>query len=61
MPAIVIDKDGYQIVRTEGNVVNKTSIKLEDTVVSVPPTGFKKVSNIYIEPISGKLVVIYEE
>ena len=61
MSTVVIDKDGYQIVRTEGDVVNRTSIKLEDTVISVPPDGFKKALNIYVEPVSGQLVVVIEK
>ena len=34
--------------------------KSKDTVISEPPEEFKKISNIYIEPISGKLVIEYE-
>ena len=60
MPTIIIDKDGYHIVRTEGDVVTRTSVKLTDCAVSVPPNGFKKVLNIYVEPVSGQLVVIHE-
>ena len=61
MSVVEIDKQEGYIVRTEDAVVNRTSITMADTVVSVAPTGFRKVTNIYIEPVSGKLVVIYEE
>ena len=60
MPVIIIDKDGYHIVKTEGEVVTRTSIRLEDTVISVPSEGFKKITNIYIEPESGQLVIVHE-
>jgi len=61
MPTIIIDKQEGYIVRTEGDVVNRTSITMADTVISVAPDNCRKVTNIYIEPVSGKLVVIHEE
>ena len=60
MPTLIIDKDGGYITIAEGDVKTRTSIKLADCVVSVPSSEFKKVTNIYVEPDSGKLVIIHE-
>jgi len=32
-----------------------------DVVVSTPPETFKKITDIYVDPETGKLVVIHEE
>lgn len=48
---IFITKDGHEIGRTH---------TYKDTVISVPPDGFKKVTNIYYDPDTGKLVVVYK-
>ena len=37
------------------------SKSVDNKVASEPPVDFKKVHNIYIEPTSGKLVVIHDE
>ena len=49
-----VDSGGMDITDSRGN---KKHIPV---VFSSPPVGFKKVINIYIEPASGKLVVIHE-
>lgn len=59
MPAIIIEKTGDYITRTNGEVVNRTSIKLSDTIVSVPPEGMKAVTNIYFDPSIEKVVIVY--
>lgn len=48
---IHIIKDGHDLGRTH---------KYADTVISVPPDGYKKVKNIYFNPTTGKLVVVYK-
>jgi len=60
MPTLIIDKDGGYITKTENGVVNRTSIKLVDCVVSVPPSNFRKITNSYVEPNTGKLIIIHE-
>jgi len=52
------DGDLLDIETNEGTV--RRTIKYEDTVVSIPPTGSKKVENIYIDPATNKLTVVYE-
>ncbi len=60
MPTVEIDKDGgYIVVATDG-IVNRRSIKLADTVVSVPPEGMKKIKNIYFDSNTGKVVITYD-
>ena len=60
MPITAVDKIENIIQTTEDGKYKGRTARMADTVVSVAPTGFKKVSNIYIEPDSGKLIVIYE-
>lgn len=56
-----VDKEGIHIIRTDsdGNVLHST-VTGDDVVVSVPPTGYTKVVNIYYDSSTGKLVVVYE-
>ena len=61
MPTIEIDKDSDSIIFIEDGKRSSQSIRKEDTVISVAPTSFKKILNIYIEPETGKLVVVHEE
>lgn len=52
--------DGYLIATDDQG--NKTKFLLNAAaVVSSAPAGFKKVTDIYVEPVSGQLVVIHEE
>ena len=43
-------------------IFSNTIFQSKDTVQSEPPaTEFRKVVNVYIEPVTGQLVVIYEK
>lgn len=48
-----------QIIR-DGKYTGMT-VSMADTVISVPPEGYRKVYNIYIDPVTEKLVVSYED
>ena len=61
MAVTIIDKQEDMIFTTEDGKTSGRSVRLTDCVISAPPEGFKKITNIYIEQVSGKLVVIYEE
>ena len=56
-----VDKEGIHIIRTDdtGKVLHST-VTGDDVVVSVPPTGYKKVVNIYYDSDNDRLVVVYE-
>ena len=43
------------------NIFSNTIFASKDIIESDPPETFKKVTNIYVEPETGKLVVIHEE
>jgi len=61
MPITSVDLQGDSIVIIEDGRTRAQTVRREDTVISVVPSSeFKKITNIYIEPISGKLVVIHE-
>ena len=60
MPITYVDKVEGIVQIVEDGAYKGRTIRFADTVISVPPEGFKKVTNIYIEPVTGKLVVIHE-
>jgi len=60
MPTVEIDKEGGNIVFTTDGKVLRKSIVREDTVVSVPLDGYKKVLNIYYNPETGGIVYLIE-
>lgn len=60
MPITEIDLQSDSIVTVEDGKTSVRTVRKEDTVISVPMPGFKKVSNIYIDSVSGKLIVIHE-
>ena len=55
-----VDKDEGIVQIIEDGVYTGKTVSMADTVISVAPEGFKKITNIYIEPVSGNLVVIRE-
>lgn len=50
-------KDGGYIIIVEDGITKKSSIIYEDTVCSVPPTGYTKVGVIYVDEVNNKLVI----
>lgn len=55
-----VDRDGdYILVTTDGRKVAR-SVLDKDVIVSVPPTGYKKIKVMYIDPITEKVVVVYD-
>ena len=44
----------YRIVR--GGTIRP----ITDDLVSCPPPGYYKVLNVYVDPATGKLVIVYE-
>ena len=63
MPEIIYDKEDGLVTISEAGRLRKRTLSDEDVVVSLPPgsSAFKKVTNIYVEPETGQLVVIHEE
>ena len=61
MAITYVDKEKHLVLRVINGRELRRHIVLADTVISVPPDGFKKIHNIYIEPDTGKLVVIHDE
>lgn len=61
MAVTYVDKEKHIVIKVVDGHDLRHVVALEDTVISVPPDGFKKVTNIYIEPDTGKLVVIHEQ
>lgn len=41
-------------------IFNGYIFKSKDSVSSNQPTGYKKIVNIYVEPQTGAIIVIYE-
>lgn len=61
MLTIEIDKDGGYIVVSEEGITTRTSIKLSDCVVSVPPPGYKKILSTCYNPKTGGIVYLIED
>ena len=61
MTVTLVDKDKGIVTVVENGVTHIRTITYSDAVLSLPPAGYKKVTNIYIEPTSGKLAVVCEE
>lgn len=63
MPEIIYDKEDGLVTISEAGKLRKRTVAGIDVIVSLPPSGgsFRKVTNIYVEPVSGQLVVIHEE
>ena len=61
MPVIVIDKEDDSITVTTGGVAKNVTVRRVDTIVSVPPAGYKKVFNIYWNADDAKLLISVEE
>ena len=61
MATTYVDKEKHLVLRVVDGKELRRHVALDDVVISVPLDGFKKVYNIYIEPGTGKLVVIHEE
>ena len=36
-------------------------LPMPSAVVSAPPEGFKEITNTYVEPTTGKLIVIHKQ
>lgn len=60
MPLIEIDKDGDSVIFTTDGKSRSQSVRREDTVISVPPEGYGKVFNIYVDLETERLVISYE-
>ena len=45
----------------EGNVIYETDSKPQQFVVSEPPSGYRRITNIYYSIELGEVVVEYEE
>ena len=45
----------------EGNIYYETDSKPQQFVVSEPPSGYKRITNIYYNPDVGDVEVEYEE
>jgi len=54
-----VTKDGGYLVIVEDGVTTRRSIVYEDTVCSLPPTGYTEVGVIYVDETNSKLVVQY--
>jgi len=60
MPIIEIDKDADSIIITTDGVDSLQTVRRVDTVVSVPPEDYKKIFNIYYNPVTGGIVFSVE-
>ena len=47
---VVIDKDSDSIKVVTDGVARVVTIRKEDTVISIPPVGYRKIYNIYFDP-----------
>ena len=56
-----IQKEAGSVIFLEGGQRRTRTLVYADTVVSIPPVGSKKVTNIYYDPVEGKLTVLWEE
>lgn len=52
-------KDGGRLVIVEDGITKTRSIVYDDTVCSLPPTGYEEVGVIYIDETNSKLVIQY--
>jgi len=61
MQIIKIPKTLLILLRTTNPVKGGVGSELNGVVFSDPPTGKFKVTNLYVEPTTGKLVVKYDD
>lgn len=59
--ATEIDKDSDSIIITTDGVRNVRTIRRQDTVVSIPPSGYKKIYNFYWNPDTEGIVMDVSE
>ena len=61
MAVIVIDKDSDSITVTTDGVPSARTVTREDTIVSTPGTGYKKVLSIKWDAVNEKMIFSVEE
>jgi len=61
MAITYVDKEKHLVLRVIDGRELRRHIVLDDVIISVPPDGFKKVLNIYVDPAIEKLVIVYED
>lgn len=55
-----VSREGSNVVVVTSDGTVRRSIAYIDTIVSIPPSGFKKIVNLYLDLTNGKVVVVYE-
>lgn len=61
MAITYVDKEKHLVLRVVDGRELRRHVVLDDVIISVPPEGFRKVLNIYINPTTEKLVIVYED
>lgn len=57
MAIIEIDKDSDSIIITTDGIKRVVTIRREDTIVSIPPIGYRKIYNFYYNPDTNGIVM----
>ena len=57
----MLTKEGKELRNLLNRKFRETHIEVQKSVISVPPPGYCPVSNLYVDPETGKLVVTYDD
>ena len=61
MAITFVDKEEHIVIRVVDGHDLRHIVALKDTVISVPPDGYRKVHNIYVDPVTERLFISYED
>jgi len=57
----MITKEAKELRNLLNRKFREVAVEQDKSVVSIPPPGYCPVSNLYVDPETGKLVVIYDD